>query len=81
MISGFSCHRLFMTGTDASSGWFILDFCHMLLTLSLKVKILRLVFLNGKKRNGMTESLHFRYLSEGNWSILICLISLTNITC
>lgn len=75
MISGFSCHTLFMTGTDASSGWFILDFCHVLLTLSLK--ILRLVFLNGKIRNGMTESLHFNYLSEGNWSTLICLISLT----
>lgn len=46
MISGFSCHRLFMPGLDASSGQFVLDFCRVLLRLSLKMNILRLVFLN-----------------------------------
>jgi len=54
MISGSSCHRLFMTGTGTSSGRFTLEFCHVLLTLSLIMKILRLIFLNGKIRNSVT---------------------------
>lgn len=62
-----------MRGTDASSGWFVLELCHMLLTLSLKMKILRLVFLNGKRRNSVTESLRSCHLSEGNGASLVSL--------